>query len=455
MSTSTQFLVPPHAEPADSVLPLWRFIPRFIRNPLRALPAQIYTDRFVLREGARRTVWIAAPDLIEKVLLTDTTHVAKSAIERRALGPALGDGILTSDGAAWRWQRRTAAPLFRHADILALAPIMVAAAEDQVAEWRAVPWPQRRPVDRDMDETTFKIISRTMFAGGVDGEFAMIQSAGGEFLGAITWELAAAILNLPRWMWHPGKAVIARSAERMRGAVAALLVRRRAVGATGDDITARMIRARDPETGAPMSDAQIIDNLLTFLAAGHETTAKALTWALYLLARAPEWQDRIVDEVRRVAGADRLTAAHVVDLKITQQVVKEAMRLYPPAPVITRIAKAPITLDDRTIAAGTMIIIPIYAVHRHRALWDTPDVFDPARFAPEREATYARAQFMPFGAGPRICIGMSFAMIEATLLLATFVRGALFHWDSVHNPEPVSRITLRPRGGMPLLVSKR
>jgi cytochrome P450 len=455
MSAAVPALVPPHAEPADSVLPLWRFIPRFVRNPLNALPRQIYTDRFVLRDGPRRTAWISAPDLIEKVLLADTTSVAKSAMERRALGHALGDGILTSDGAAWRWQRRTVAPLFRHSDLLALVPTMVAAAEEQVAAWLGHPGPVRHAIDRDMDGTTFKIISRTMFAGAADAESAQIQAAGSEFLGHITWELAAAILGLPTWVWHPGKAAIARSTTSMRAAVGAILARRRAEVTVGEDIIARLIRAKNPDTGTPMSDAQIIDNLLTFLAAGHETTAKALTWALYLLARSDGWQDRVAAEVERVAGAAMLTAAHLDQLEITRQVVKETMRLYPPAPVITRVATSSIELDARTITPGTAIIIPIYAVHRHRALWSDPDVFDPARFSPAREATYARAQFMPFGAGPRICIGMSFAMIEATLLLATFVRAARFQWDGVHKPEPLSRVTLRPRNGMPLIVSMR
>jgi cytochrome P450 len=136
-------------------------------------------------------------------------------------------------------------------------------------------------------------------------------------------------------------------------------------------------------------------------------------------------------------------------------VLKEAMRLYPPAPVMTRLAGDTLTLGPETVPAGTLIVIPIYAVHRHRKLWDDPDRFDPERFAPEREAGYLRTQFMPFGFGPRTCIGGTFAMMEATAILATLVRGARFAWDGVHAPEPLSRVTLRPKGGMPLLVWMR
>jgi cytochrome P450 len=241
----------------------------------------------------------------------------------------------------------------------------------------------------------------------------------------------------------------------LRSAVAAILARRRQGGLEGEDLLARLARAKDPETGAPMSEKQLVDNLVTFLAAGHETTAKALTWTLYLLARAPQWQERIKAEVNAVAGGSPVEAGHLDRLVVTRMVLKEAMRLYPPAPVMTRLAGETMTLGRETVAAGTLIVIPIFAVHRHRKLWDDPDRFDPERFTAAREAGYPRTQFMPFGFGPRTCIGGTFAMMEATAMLATLVRGARFEWDGVHAPEPLSRVTLRPKGGMPLLVWMR
>ena len=179
---------------------------------------------------------------------------------------------------------------------------MVAAADDQVKRWRL-----RRPgpvsaIDRDMTETTFRVISATMFAGSADAEAAAIMKAADGALATISWDIAAAMLRVPRWMWFPGKMRRRRSARRLRTAVAAILARRRAAGLEGNDLLARLARAQDPETGAPMSERQLVDNLVTFLAAGHETTAKALTWTLYLLARAPQWQDRILAEVRAVGG---------------------------------------------------------------------------------------------------------------------------------------------------------
>jgi cytochrome P450 len=178
-----------------------------------------------------------------------------------------------------------------------------------------------------------------------------------------------------------------------------------------------------------------------------------MTWALYLLARAPYWQEQVRAEVTAICGNAPVRADHIERLAVTGRVLKEALRLYPPAPVLSRMAGRDLEIGRQSLPAGAIIIIPIYAVHRHRRLWGDPDRFDPDRFLPEAEEKHLRTQFMPFGFGQRTCIGMAFAMIEATVLLATLVRDAQFMWDGHHLPEPVSRVTLRPKGGMPLDVS--
>jgi cytochrome P450 len=244
-----------------------------------------------------------------------------------------------------------------------------------------------------------------------------------------------------------------RASRRMRGAVGDIVSRRRAEGAEGSDLLGRLLAARNPETGVAMDDEHVVSNLLTLLEAGHETTARALTWTLYLLARAPEWQDRVRAEVMAVAGSGPIEAAHVSRLLITERVIKESMRLYPPAPVLVRMPLTDIKFGDVNVRAGAQIVVPIYAIHRHRKLWSDPDRFDPDRFLPDAEKAMPRTQYMPFGAGPRICLGLSFALVEAVVLLATFVRAARFDWDGRHFPEPVSRVTLRPKGGMPLMVA--
>ena len=451
--TETPALYPPTVDPPPQPLPLRRFLLTFVRNPLSSLPRPVYEEPIVAYDNGRGGIaWVTAPALVEQVLLQGSAQFPKTQLEKRVFAHTLGEGILTSEGASWRWQRRTAAPLFRPADLAGLVPIMTAAAEDQVARWRTSEPGAVQAIDRAMTETTFHVISASMFAGSADAEAAAILKSADTALATISWDVAAAMLRLPAWMWYPGKFKRRRSARTLRAAVATILARRRAAGLEGNDLLARLARAQDPETGEPMSEKQLVDNLLTFLAAGHETTAKALTWTLYLLARAPQWQERILAEIGAVAGEDALSAEHLERLPVTRAVLKEAMRLYPPAPVMTRLATQDMTLGPATIKAGMLIVIPIFAVHRHRKLWEDPDRFDPDRFAPEREAKLARTQFMPFGFGPRTCIGSTFAMMEGMAILATLVRRARFEWDGVHAPEPISRVTLRPKGGMPLKV---
>jgi cytochrome P450 len=427
-----------------------------VRNPLCALPQAAYEEGVIVHDTSRAVVaWVTDPALIERVLLHEAERFPKTQLEKRVFEATLGDGILTSQGASWRWQRRTAAPLFRPADLASLVPAMSAAGEAQLARWRARPAGSVQAVDRDMSETTFGVISATMFAGSADAEAALILRWADMALSTISWDVAAAMLRFPEWLWYPGKYRRRHAGRQLRAAVAGILARRRAMGLEGDDLLARLARAQDPETGAPMSEKQLIDNLITFLAAGHETTAKALTWALYLLARAPQWQESIRAEVRAVAGEGTVNSDHLDKLVVTRAVLDEAMRLYPPAPVMTRQAAAATELGAAVIPVGALITIPIYAVHRHRRLWDDPDRFDPERFAPERRAKITRTQFMPFGFGARTCIGSSFAMMEGVAILATLVRGADFEWDGRHLPEPLSRVTLRPKGGMPLRVTLR
>jgi cytochrome P450 len=241
----------------------------------------------------------------------------------------------------------------------------------------------------------------------------------------------------------------------LRSTVAALVRERKGDSDPPDDLMRRLIAARDPETGRTMGDEQLVDNLLTFYLAGHETTAKALTWTLYLLARSPQWTAALEDEIERVAGNGAIRGEHVDALVCVKQVIKESMRLYPPVPMMSRQAIADAEIDGHLVRAGSSILLPIYAIHRHARRWERPDEFDPDRFAPEKEAAIPRYQYMPFGAGPRVCIGMPFAMMEATVMLATFLQRARFACVEGHEPTPVASVTLIPKGGMPLKVAMK
>lgn len=446
-------LYPPAVKPSARALPLLPFIARFVRNPLRSLPRAVY-EQPIVTYGRKRTLvtWVTAPDLTERILVKEPATFPRTRLDRRVLRPIVGEGLLTAEGDNWRWQRKMAAPMFRPSELTDYVPSMVQAGEEQVAKWRRMGQHFITELSDDMTETTFAVIARTILAGIDESEGAEIKRAGRAYLDPIAWEVAAALLLLPLWVWHPGKRRMAQAAIDSRAVVSRLLAKRRSDPDAKDDLVARMLAARNPQTGEVMSDAQLVDNLATFLLAGHETTAKALMWTLYVLSRAPQWQEMVRDEINAVCGTRPIVAEDLDKLDITSRVLKEAMRLYPPVPVITRVNAVDVELGGEPLISPTLIVMPIYAIHRHETLWDDPGRFDPDRFLPEREAQYPRTQFMPFGYGPRVCIGAAFAMMEAKALLATFVRSARFIWDGKHNPEPVSRVTLRPSGGMPMIV---
>ncbi len=427
------------------------FVSRFVRNPLLVVPQAVYEQDFVRYGGSIPIAWVSGPDLIKGILL-DQRDKFQKLVQIRILGPLLGKGILTSEGNDWKWQRQTSAPMFRHNELMTFVPAFVRATNDLLARWRQAPAGGVRNVERDMTRVTFDVISATLLPSADSTVGVAVEHSAGLFQKAGAWSLLYSVANAPKWLPRPGRSAQQQAIAMLRTSVAAMLQEQRAGKRTGDDLMHRLMQARNPETGAPMTDEQLIDNLLTFYLAGHETTAKALTWTLYLLARSPEWTSVLKEEVARVTGGGPVTAEHIDKLVLTQQVVKESMRVYPPVPVMSRQAAAATSLGPHAIQAGTSLVIPIYAIQRHRERWQNPDMFDPTRFAPDKEAGISRYQYMPFGAGPRICIGMAFSMIEATAMLATMLQAARFEPVEGYEPVPVARVTLVPKGGMPLKV---
>lgn len=450
-------LIPPRIVPPARALGGIAFIASFIRNPLAVVPQAAYEEDFVrlsARGGA--FVCVTAPEMIRTVLLDEREKFQKLS-QIRLLRPLLGRGILTSEGADWKWQRQASAPMFRHQDLMRFVPTFVRAAGKVLARWRNAGAEGVQQVDRDMTRATFDVICATLLPSA-DGAFGpAMEKSVGVFQRSGGWGLLYAAMNAPPWLPRPGMLAGHRAIVLLRGAVTEMLRERRGAtgraGASPDDLMHRLLLARDPETGQAMNDEQLIDNLLTFYLAGHETTAKALTWTLYLLARSPQWTEALKEEIARVTGGEPVAGDHIDRLVRVQQVLKESMRLYPPVPLLSRQAVADARIGAHDVRPGTSVLMPIYAVHRHAKRWERPDAFDPERFAPAMEAAIPRYQYMPFGAGPRICIGMAFAMIEATAILATLLREARFAPVEGREPMPVARVTLLPRGGMPVRVS--
>ena len=420
--------MPPRIVPPPRPLGALAFARTFLRNPLEAIPQAAYEQdagRMTTRPG--HGVWITAPALLKRVLL-DERELFSKRVQIRLFEPLLGHGILTSEGADWKWQRQASAPMFKPSELEGHVPTFIRAAERLLQQLG----PGVVEIDEAMSRVTFDVISSTLLPSADEatkGRFQRCVQALQRYAG---WDILYAYLRLPRWAPRAGGAAKLRALKWLRSTVLSLVKARRAENAR-DDLLGRLMAARDPETGRAMDDQQLVDNLLTFYLAGHDTTAKALTWTLYLLARYPEWQQRARDE----PGA-------------AEMVLKESMRLYPPVPVMSRQPRHDIEIGGYPVRAGATVLIPIYAMHRHASRWERPDEFDPRRFAPQAEERIPRYQYMPFGAGPRICIGMAFAMMEAKAILTTLLEGARFELADANEPGLVAGVTLMPGRGLRL-----
>lgn len=452
---------PPLREALAEAVALPSVLTTMLRSLIEAWPDEVYTRPLVTtRFLGQRTTYVCDPQLIRSLIVDQAGVLERETFMLRALAPALGSGILTADGPHWRGQRRTAAPMFRPDRVRDFIPAMAAAAHATRLRWLGrTPADARAETERDllpeMMRTTFDVIVATMVSGDSRLEVEPFGRAIDAYLGQTAWKIALSMLRAPAWTPHPGAGAGARAARYLRSEVARTVARRRDRGEPGADLLGLLLQARDPETGERLSDEGLIDNLLTFVAAGHETTALALTWTLRVLADHPAVERRVLDEIARL-GADPAADPEAVErLAFTRQVVLEVMRLYPPAPLIVRRTAAEVRLGDRIIPAGESVHVPVYALHRHLSLWDRPEVFDPDRFAPAPTASRDRYAYLPFGAGPRVCIGMGLALTECLVILATLLPAFRFVPVRAEMPEAQFRVTLRPKGGMTMKVVPR
>jgi cytochrome P450 len=442
-------------EPPTKPLRL-RWLPTLWRNYIETIPRAAYAGGVVrIRRRNSDVLLVCDPGLIGEVLVEKADAFGRDAATRRAFSPMIGDNSLfLAEGAEWRWQRRAVAAMFRHDALLSFVPIFAAAAARQVERWRTA---GKAPIDAAaaMTRTTFDIIVEAMLGGTASLDANAYSRALAISFATIPWHLVYTIFALPAWMPYPGRRRAIKARIFLQDDIRRLVEARRGGKSAQPDLLDLLLAARDPESGRMMTDDEVMKNLITFITAGHETTSVALTWTLWLLAKDQATQQRVLDEVTAIAGAGAIGATQIEGLSFTRQVIQEAMRLFPPAAAISRLAKMPMTLGDIQIGAGARVHIPIYTLHRNEKLWANPNAFDPDRFAPERAKTYSRYAYLPFGGGPRICIGASFAMLEAAVILASLVRAFRFAAVPGHRPKPVARVTLRPHGGMPLMVTPR
>lgn len=422
------------------------------RNVLELIPEIATRQPMVSGVTGKRWHMVMDPAALRRVLRERVAEYPKSDVTKLILGPAVGEGLFVAEGAAWHWQRRAAAPVFSHRNIAALAPVMTAAAE-RAAERIGAAAGRATDVFDEMVTATFEVIADVTLSGGGGFDRAGVHRAIESYIAQTAKVSLFDILGLPSWVPRPGR-VLAGPALRQMKALADRTIEARRGAARGavPDLLDLLIAAEDPRSGRRMTTAELRDNLLTFIVAGHETTALTLAWSLYLCAFDQGVQARARAEAQAVLGARTATAADVARLPFVRRIVDEALRLYPPAAFLARTAQAADTLGGREVRRGDTIILPIYALHRHRLLWSEPDRFDPDRFADP--GALPDFGYLPFGDGPRVCIGASFALQEAVIILATLLARLTFRPVPGRNPAPVMILTLRPEGGVWLEVGR-
>jgi cytochrome P450 len=334
---------------------------------------------------------------------------------------------------------------------------MMRAASALARRWRSLGQGAVVDAAAEVGHLTLDVLEQTIFSDGLGRDPDEMRRAMNVYFEMIGRIDPFDVIGLPRFVPRFTR-FSGRSACRFFDATVDETIARRRRRLAEDpvrvprDLLTLLLQAEDPESGKGMSEDEVKANVLTFIAAGQETTANALTWSLFLLSQAPDWRERVAHEAKRETSGP--VEGRCERLIVTRAVIDEAMRLYPPIAAISRVALGPDELAGQRIERGTIIVIAPYVLHRHRALWPQPDMFDPNRFLGDARATIGRFAYLPFGAGPRICIGSTFALQEATLALAILMRDFSLDIAPGHVVWPVQRVTLRPRNGLPMVIRR-
>jgi cytochrome P450 len=421
-------------------------------------PPEAYRDGHAIMRGVwpflPETHLLTDPAMIEDVLVARADKFMRDRFQIRALSNMTNrESLFFAEGADWRWQRRAAAPAFRHENLFALVPIFAHCAKMEAENWRGARRRAVIDVAPAMSSITFAIILQAVLGRGAEGlDQQKFLTALNPTLSTIAWRFLFARMGVPEAVPFPGSHKTATSVQWLYQATALLVAQRRAEGYVSKDILALLLSTKDPETGRVMSDDELISNLYTFMVAGHETSATTLAWTLWLLAKDQVTQERLRAEIETAIGKRDIGPEDIEGLAFTRQVLQEAMRLFPPAIGVGRAPREDITLGLHTIRSGELVLLATWCVHRHERLWEAPNSFDPDRFSPERVKARQRYAYLPFGAGPRICIGMSFAMLEMVVLLVTLVRSFRFKTMPGHRVALTTNLTLRAKNGLPLSI---
>lgn len=426
-------------------------------NPMAIIPRAAYREPvWSSSTFFGNAILVSDPAGVRHVLLDKIANYPKAAMERKILSAAFGEGLLTSDGEKWRSHRRIMAPSFDIRSLVSYVPAMAEQAQAGAASWAAKPGTVIDIAD-EMTALTLQIISRTMFSSDA-GEI-------GELIGGtlkngqdqLTFTILDVMPILGPWRVARTMKRVHKTFSTLDAAIYRLIAARAKSPADAPrDLLGRLMAARDSETGIGMSESEVRDEVVIIFLAGHETTAVAMTFVWYLLSQHPRAEAKLHAELDSVLGGRAPSHADLAKLPYTRMVIEEAMRLYPPAPGLSaREAQANDEICGHRVKKGQMALIFPWVLHRHEKLWDDPLVFDPERFAPERAADRPRFAYLPFGGGPRICIGAQMAMMEATVILATLAQKFRLRLAPAQDIELQARITLRPKDGIKMVLEPR
>jgi cytochrome P450 len=456
MDISPAPFLPPAPKPRTEPPSTLQMIRIVYRNPLELWGEPSYNEPWISVGGIGGPLLIANdPGLIRHVLVDNARNYKMARVRQKILRPILRDGLLTAEGEVWKRSRKAMAPVFTPRHIAGFAGPMLECARAFVERYETV----SEPVDvaRDMTMLTFDILGETLFSGEIAGEpgsFGKQVDRLFETMGRVD---PLDLLGAPDWLPRITRLLGRNSLAYFRDIVARTMAMRkekmkRDPDGVPEDFLTLLLRAEGPDG---LTSAEIEDNIITFIGAGHETTARALGWTIYCLARAPWERDPIEAEIDAVLAREPDPVKWLDAMPLTRAAFEETMRLYPPAPSINREAIADDTYRDLAIPKGTQVLVMPWTVHRHGALWPNPEAFIPARFHPENREKIDRFQYLPFGAGPRVCIGASFAMQEAIIALAVLLSRFRFEATEATRPWPVQKLTTQPQGGLPMAVHRR
>ncbi|MDC7710857.1 cytochrome P450 [Vogesella indigofera] len=405
---------------------------------------------------------INEPSLVRKVLIEQAERFPKHALLDRILKPLLGSSIFTTNGETWQRQRSMMDEGFEHARLKTVFPLMNAAAQAMLDRLDTVADGRDYDIDIEMTHVTADIIFRTIMSVPLEGEDAKkIFEAFLRFQEMAPRIALPIMYKLPRWMTPWLDSMKSRkAAEEIRSLLATFIrprfdAHRSGIPSEDQDILAALLDAKDKNDGTGFSFEELLDQIAMLFLAGHETSASALAWAHYLMTMSPEVQERMHEEVVAVAGERELMFTDIKKLELVGNVMKETLRLYPPVGFFAREATEATLMRNKKIKPGASIMISPWLTHRHRKLWERPDEFDPDRYQTDASRESLRCAYMPFGQGPRVCIGAAFAMQEAVLILAQLVRRYRFTTIPGYQPEPVGRLTIRSDNGICLRIERR